>query len=530
MTVCLYGKQERMSILLRIRAGTAALAAAGALAVGGPGVAASAAASPPPPGSDAIARLTAPGDHRGPGPRRFPPATPAPPADRVDVAAVDARLRRHVEATGVPGAAWAVVDRTGVVHRGVAGVDGNGRPVDASTPFLWGSVAKPVAGAVARRLADVGRLDLDARVADALPEVRAAWAGTPGTGGPTVRDLLRHTSGLPFGHTVTDDPGAGRTPRGVVAAHADVLRPTSAPGEYRYSSANYLVLSAVLEAVTGTPYPQLLAEGITRPLERDPLVATPRAAATVSAGHRLVAGGSIAARAPFDPAGGAYGYLGGSVDDLAHVAAPHLPGATPALPTPHVADGVAAGSSGERYGLGWRLRPLPDGSTLAWHSGTVPGYFAVVLLWPERGRALVVLQNASGVFHEEALLAGPLDAAAAVGPTGGLAAAARPTGASPAHVPTLLSLGGLTVLVTWLALRPLWRRGRPGRAGTLAWWAAAALAPAAVVLGSRAAGFPASHAALWAPDIAALAALPLLALPVGAVVRAARRRRAGAPS
>jgi CubicO group peptidase (beta-lactamase class C family) len=77
-------------------------------------------------------------------------------------------------------------------------------PMKTDSIFWIASMSKPVASVAAMILVDDGKLDLDAPVADYLPEIGAmrVASGTtdPATAKPkrpmTVRDLLRHTSGL----------------------------------------------------------------------------------------------------------------------------------------------------------------------------------------------------------------------------------------------------------------------------------------------------------------------------------------------
>lgn len=70
----------------------------------------------------------------------------------------------RAEDLGVPGGAVAYIDDGAVTRTEVFGADGDGRPVDAATPMLWGSVSKPVAAAVVKHLAGEGTLDPAATV------------------------------------------------------------------------------------------------------------------------------------------------------------------------------------------------------------------------------------------------------------------------------------------------------------------------------------------------------------------------------
>ncbi|MGW4568237.1 serine hydrolase domain-containing protein [Streptomyces sp. NPDC004561] len=129
-------------------------------------------------------------------------------------------------------------------------------PVTVDTPFDLASLTKLFTSVAAVQQIERGTLGMHARVGDYLPEFRAAAAY-----GVTVRQLLTHTSGLRPELPLHDCPND--------TARLAMLRaepPTSAPGEYRYSDLNMLLLQFVLERVTGRTLDVLVRDGITRPL------------------------------------------------------------------------------------------------------------------------------------------------------------------------------------------------------------------------------------------------------------------------
>jgi CubicO group peptidase (beta-lactamase class C family) len=85
---------------------------------------------------------------------------------------------------------------------GAAGAaDEEGRPMTPETPFWLASVTKLYIAAATLRLYEQGRLELDAAMADYLPDELVVglhrWKGAALTGEITVRHLLGHASGLP---------------------------------------------------------------------------------------------------------------------------------------------------------------------------------------------------------------------------------------------------------------------------------------------------------------------------------------------
>ncbi|MEW1771777.1 serine hydrolase domain-containing protein [Streptomyces sp. NPDC086777] len=129
-------------------------------------------------------------------------------------------------------------------------------PVTVDTPFDVASLTKLFTAVAAVQQLERGTLGIDARVGAYLPDFHGAAAH-----GITVRQLLTHTSGLRPELPLYDCPDD--------AARLDLLRaeaPAGAPGAYRYSDLNLLLLQQVLERITGRPLDVLVRDGITRPL------------------------------------------------------------------------------------------------------------------------------------------------------------------------------------------------------------------------------------------------------------------------
>jgi D-alanyl-D-alanine carboxypeptidase len=139
----------------------------------------------------------------------------------------------------------------------------------ADAPWRWASVTKQVTAILVMQEVERGRLALDAPVARYLPGFRSANAG-----GATIRHLLQHRAGLPN----PDD--TAKTAAGVPGFYARDYAGSRDPltgycagpvkgspgGDWAYNNCDYLVLGALLEAVTGTRYADLVRERIAAPL------------------------------------------------------------------------------------------------------------------------------------------------------------------------------------------------------------------------------------------------------------------------
>ena len=114
-----------------------------------------------------------------------------------------------MRSANIPGLSVAVVDRDRLRFAAGYGLADRSsqRPATAATAYLWFSMTKIVTATAALRLADEGRLDLDAPAGEYLGELRMRRAGQP-----TVRQLLTHTAGLsnplPLGWAHPADVGA----------------------------------------------------------------------------------------------------------------------------------------------------------------------------------------------------------------------------------------------------------------------------------------------------------------------------------
>ncbi|PSL02377.1 CubicO group peptidase (beta-lactamase class C family) [Haloactinopolyspora alba] len=439
--------------------------------------------------------------------------TASPPQTR-ETTTADFLARRMAE-SGVPGMAYAIVGADGIHEMGAWGTDGDGDDVTTDTPFLWGSVSKPVTATAVMTLVEDGTVDLGEPVRTYLPAFRLA--DTDAARQVTVRHLLTQTSGIPEGTGVTDRFGQDGDPyRSAVAGLADV-EPKFAPGtRHEYASENYLVLGALVEAVSGMSYTRYLRENVLGPLDMDGAVTSPEGAdQRLPAGHRYVAGQAVAFDAPYDPTGPSYGYLGGTITDLAHFAVAQLAegryGDSRVLDAGTVSrmqQGTAHISDTHCYGLGWRDddRNTDLGTSTVWHLGAAPGYQAGVVLLPEKELGIVVLQNVYGFFQDSELAAAQLGAARILA---GGDPAERSGGAA---YPALLA--GLTVLVAALAALTGWSLWRPRRdrharsrarlaITTVSWCVScAAVAFAAGVLLPWSVGTDLGVMPLYAPDVA----------------------------
>ncbi|MDO5099731.1 MAG: serine hydrolase domain-containing protein [Corynebacterium sp.] len=192
-----------------------------------------------------------------------------------------------------------------------------GLGADEHTQFEIGSITKMFTVELLRQAVERGEISLDAPVSSfvAFPSDTV-----------TIRDLANHTSGLPrlprnlVLRSVTTtylnrNPYAGITASDVLDQAKD--QPLSNVGTYQYSNYGYALLGQILAQQAQTPYPELVATRILRPLA----MANTRVATTESPEFKAgyLATGHHAATWPMDgyaPAGA----IVSTADDLARFA------------------------------------------------------------------------------------------------------------------------------------------------------------------------------------------------------------------
>jgi len=156
-----------------------------------------------------------------------------------------------VAAGRIPGATLGVVATDGrrwVRHAGKAALVPEPEDLTEDHWFDLASVSKVIATTtMILRLADQGRLDLDAPIATAIPDLRQYDVAGAAERKLTFRDCLAHRTHLPAVepiYTYGDDPARLR---------AFVLQREWRHGPPVYSDINFLLLGIAIERITGQP-------------------------------------------------------------------------------------------------------------------------------------------------------------------------------------------------------------------------------------------------------------------------------------
>lgn len=300
-----------------------------------------------------------------------------------------------------PAVAAALVTRDGLEWAEARGVRRHGQEDAATLDDRWhlGSNTKAMTAAIWARLVERGSARWDMPLAEAFPEtaVHDAFSGL------VVEDLMRHKAGL------TDQadlplPVVARADRRPVgeqrAALAGVLTrpPSGTVGAFAYGNANYVLVGAAIERITGLAWEEVMAAEVFAPLGiADAGFGAPVTNVRGGAnawGHQVQGG----TRTPIDPetphadnppmlgpAGTAHMTLAG----YGRFVQAMMGGGPEGWLSSDSLTRLITPLEGDRYALGWISGP--DGAVA--HEGSNTLWHAVVIVRPDQGRASIVTSN-----------------------------------------------------------------------------------------------------------------------------------------
>ena len=302
---------------------------------------------------------------------------------------------------GVPGVAFGVLKDGQLTTRGfgVTNID-NPQPMTDDTVFPIASISKTLTATAIVRLAEQGKLDLDAPIRRYLPDFAVQDPAT--TREAAVWHLLTHTPGWE-GQLTPEDRGVES-----LAHFASLQRelPQLAPpgAVWSYNNAGFTIAGRLIEVVTGQRIHEALRNlviqpiGLTRTFTRTEEAVTYRFAAAHRTRDKTLSVVRPVSRSSTVTAGGVWM----SLSDILAYAKFHLGDGTgaegkPVLPRASLESmrtaRVKKVGTDDEMGLGWHLRKV-GGVMTASHGGTL-GHISLLVLVPERKMAFAVLTNHS---------------------------------------------------------------------------------------------------------------------------------------
>ncbi len=271
------------------------------------------------------------------------------------------------------------------------------RPSTIDTVYGIASISKWLTAVTVMKLAEAGKLSLDAPITTYLSDYRADTGAKV-----TLRRLLSNSSGVPNGFIAAAKSDPGVLTRDLPAAEA-VRRYCQGdlafePGaRFDYAMTNWIMVVATIEAVTGRPYQDAMRMITLEPLG---LKATDASEATATSPHLAAGYASVAPpvrrpnmRLSFTNAGGGYFSTASDLLKAAHDIFDTgflAPASQTALRTIEVAS--------DSYALGGRIRTLwVDGKPYpaGWETGNTAGYRSVLGHRFDTRTSVVILNNTS---------------------------------------------------------------------------------------------------------------------------------------
>jgi len=191
------------------------------------------------------------------------PAEAAVNGERLRAAA--AILEREVEQGRVPAAAILVARGGRIVLNqayGRMGREPGSAPVTPESVFLLASITKPVTACAVMRLVDAGRISLDDPASHYLPEFKG-----DGREQIRIRDLLRHTSGLPDMLPENIELRRAHAPLGEFVRRTLTTPLLYTPGAgFSYQSMGILLAGEIVERTSGMRLRDFMKQEIFEPL------------------------------------------------------------------------------------------------------------------------------------------------------------------------------------------------------------------------------------------------------------------------
>ncbi len=336
-----------------------------------------------------------------------------PPRDYTgwtDLHTLAAAIRADTESPAI-GIALIRDGKTEVVTDGVREL-GKPETVGRDEPWSIGSIGKPICSTIIGKLIEMGKLQFETTLAQALP-------GIPMQAGyqtVTLEQVMHHRGGIP------EDPGM-RKPQveAIVGSETDPVKmrdrygrdilsrdPIAKPGErFAYSNAGYALLAHIIELQLGKPYEQAVRDLVFKPLGlQHSYIAASTYPKDFPAGHMPGPKGlePVNFRGPLEVLfAGAGGGLYMSVGDLATFGAAHLTGlqgrdgylkaATVARLHQSEPEG---GPAGHRYACGWGIENTPGLEPWHGHNGSNGTFRAELAVFPQANMVAVAIVNRGG--------------------------------------------------------------------------------------------------------------------------------------
>lgn len=329
-------------------------------------------------------------------------AVEPPPATLLEL---EARIANLLKKSGVPGASIVLIENGAISWAkdyGVADASAN-RLVVPETIFRAGSISKTWTSLAIMILVEEGRLSLDAKLSDLLPEVKF---DNPWEAADPVRlvHLLEHTTGF-------DDLAFEKYM--LEGADVPLSRAVELYGPYRsrwrpgtrmaYCNAGPVIAGRILEKVTGQTFEEFMSERLFKPMQLQSArwTRTPDIAPLISKSYKAATGSEIKF---YELLARPAGTLNITARDLASLPLLMLgrgtyqgrqyltPQSIARMEQPKTTDAARLGFDAGA-GLGVLTDPGKQKTRVYGHNGGIDGFTAAYRYAPDAGAGFVVMAN-----------------------------------------------------------------------------------------------------------------------------------------
>lgn len=319
---------------------------------------------------------------------------------------LDRFVREQMKEHSVVGLSVAVLDDQRVVWAEGFGYADKAAKTTATahTRYRAGSISKVFTTAAAMQLAEAGKLDIDAPLAQALPEfsIRSRDADAAPI---TPRMVMTHHSGIPSDRLEgmwTEHPAPFTS---LIEVLHDEYRSFPPNFVYAYSNTGFSVLGAAIQQVSGMPYENFMRDRLLPPLGMmASAFQTAAPSGTQAYDEKGKPGRELALRDI--PAGG----LNTTAPDLLQFARMWFAGgkinAAQVLSAASIAEMQRPQNTATpldadmQVGLGWHFASasVQGGGSVLTHTGATLYHRAVLMLLPEHKLAVAVMANTDSAY------------------------------------------------------------------------------------------------------------------------------------
>ena len=275
---------------------------------------------------------------------------------------------------------------------------------DKDSLYQIGSMTKAFTGLAVEKMMIEGLLSKDDTVSDLIPGFEAFYDGKKAD--ITVDDLMRQRSG--FTNSEKDFPSATEDmtlSEWVCSMSGKSLK--SMPGsEYAYSNANYNILGAIIERVSGMTYPEYMENEILKPLGlNDTYVGYPSYSGNVIEGERLAYRNTFEYCIPVKKACIPAGYFYSDAKDMSSWIDIWTGTAEVSPPFRSAVDNIKSRLSDDTdYYSGWE-----KADDMIGHSGGTPNYSSRIVFSDNDDIGVCVLTNLNVSASTDSLCNGIID-------------------------------------------------------------------------------------------------------------------------